>query len=198
MSERPMDTARASLDADLRFERAAAAASAERRNRPRSLIVVAGAALAVACGALGLAGLRWNAARAAMTRAEREVKVVRELGEEYVALRARAERRPSGEEPGEPIPNLLSRMEALGVSAGLERPLRLPRTSTTQRANGTQTVRYPYTIEDVSLENVLRFVETATREFDRMRVAEIKVRPSGTTGWSVDVEFERWERARGS
>ena len=58
---------------------------------------------------------------------------------------------------------------------------------------GIAQVTFDYTIEQDTLEPLLKFAEAATEQIPGTRIASIEVRPR-PNNWQMKVRFERWER----
>lgn len=183
---------------DERYVQAMSAAASERRNRPKHLLLiplllfcVAGLVLAFALFSRETARLRLEQQEMRYDRLVAGVVQLRELN-----LKSRDS---DGQNSlGEPITDLLSRMETYSTRAGLQEKPRVPQ----QRRDSTKGAvrqRYIYTnLTDRSLPALLEWLRISQDNVPGLFVYSITLRPVPSRGWSMDVTFARWEREVGS
>lgn len=180
---------------DLRGALAAQASRAEQRNRPRALVI--GAVIVLAIGAwFAWAGWQRN------TDAARDARAAQQNAEKTLDAAGRlrammADDGHGGVQAHVPMTSLLSRIEALGIRAGLK--ARVPiGTTNVKRENLLRwnQVKTSYIIKDESMNAVLSWVNMVVAEVPGMEVHSITVRPDATE-WVVTVIFSRWEKPEG-
>ncbi len=183
------------LSPDDRFALAAAAANAERSNRPRHLLLAGAAVLAVGLLVAAAGFVAQARAAARLARAERELDRVQEAAVAIVA--ARNSGPVSGDFPPPPIADFIPRMERLYRQAGLTGAAPIPQDRSEARVpSAPEIVERSYTYNAVrsqDLSSLLRWVELALREFPGARVSQISVESNGGQ-WVLGVVFSRWER----
>lgn len=180
------------LSDDARFELAMGAAAAERRNRPRAMVVVSCVVLAVAL-VIAAAGVSARAsARRTLARDLADQAAVEEMAQEWERLDAQA--RESGDVAlGTKIPNLVSKVEEAAARAGLKDPLKKPRV-TPRSANGGTMNEYYYTdVKDPSLKALMEWLRLATTEIPGLEIVGVDLKPEATA-WNMTVTLRRWER----
>lgn len=180
------------LSADDRYELASRASAHERRARPAHLVAMGAIALMISLLVLGLAWRSEKAAARALTRAGSTAAEVERLIAQIETLQ-QAESAPKGDDPFVAIPDLLSRLTQMGVEAGLQNEVPLPRSTTPRTEGSARLLTYPYTVRDVSLERVLAWIDMATARIPGLSVREITLNPAPTS-WVVKVTFSRYER----
>lgn len=191
MSQAAAGDAARTLD-ELRLDMTASAAGVERRHRPTGWVVLGILLLLGGAVALGLAvGARVRADRLA-EKAERDARELVALSARLEALESAAG--TSGESLGEPIPNILSRIQRVGTQAGLRSEPTAPR-SGRQGERARQAVRYDYVYEarDESADALLRWARLACEEIPGLEVAELRLSPEQNQ-WYLQIIFSRWER----
>lgn len=177
------------MSPDDRYELAASARAAERRNRPKHFLGFTGAMLALGLVVLAVAwGTRAASARATAGQ-ERELREIARLSSEIVAKRRLVEEQEGGGDSGR-IPD--SRVRELAVRAGM---VSVPPFADVRMdaSNNAVRRRYRYAVREDSLEPMLEWVRLVLAEFRGAWVHEIEIKPAGRQ-WSLDVTFARWEQ----
>lgn len=187
---------RGRLSEEARFELAMGASARERRNRPVALVALAGAVLVAAGVFAGWSLSMRGSAIAERARAIRDERAVEALAGEWEEL-ARRQREAPDVRLGDPMPNILSRMEELATGAGLKTRPTNPQTRVADRRQGVVVNEYIYrTVKDPSLRALMEWVRSAAAEPGMgMEVTDLKLRPEQSGGWTMDVTFRRWERS---
>jgi hypothetical protein len=182
---------------ELRQDLTTAAASSQRRNTPRFLVLLA------LLGLVLCTGWAWHCrslAKAAARDADLAKLKAKEITLAVAKLRGLIEAEAAG--PGvrasQPMSQLLSVIEAAGARAGLKKQLpvggRVPQPRT---AEGWQQVRVSYALRDESLEAVMKWIDLAQEEIEGLAVSAMKIHPEANE-WNVNVTFSRWEKAEGT
>lgn len=182
------------LSADERDELAAAAMVAERRNRPRGLVVASAVATGLALLLLAWGGVRLLAAQAALERQRSILVDARAAAAELAAVRAFLQS-PAHEDVYAPMFDIPERVQRLATQAGLG-TLRSPEERAVGQARAGTNVRlntWQYSVQRDSMEPVLEWIDRARTEIPGLAVRSITIRPGGNQ-WNVDVTFSRWER----
>jgi len=179
-----------SLD-DARIALAGAAAASARRNKPRWMLVVAVVGLLVCGGWMMLKMGGVSSADKRLRDQESQLAVVREISANLAAVRKSASD-PARQRAGEPLSNILQRIDRAGERNGLDVPI--ARESADESA-GTITRQYIYAISDDSLEALLGWIKEATETVPGLEVSRISLNPQGDRAWQLDVTFVRYERA---
>jgi len=181
---------------DARFALAAEGARAERRNRPRHLVLMAGLLLSIAIAFLMTS---WSAAAAARERAAS----ARSTAEDALLTAARLQRVMQADAGGggprasEPASLVLSSVELAGTKAGLRNPVPPPPPPATSRRQGlgTEQLRWTYAVNDESLPALLAWVEQAAADVPGLEVHALTLTPEPQNNrWGLKVTFARWER----
>lgn len=185
--------ARASLDE--RFAVASVAAASERENRPRHLVLVAAVLLAGALMYLGVeAGERATARRQLKNRVA-EAEEIQAMTAELKSLDDQVAQNAAGAGGvGQPMPDVLSRLEGFATEAGLQEQLS-HRRGPGRNEGGATLYTYPYEIRDPSLENVMTWLQKSVEGIPGLEVQSVRLRPE-PTAWSVQVTLSRWERVQ--
>lgn len=187
---------RAAFLEETRFNTASAASRAERRNRPRHLLLLSIALLTFAAALLGWGLL--SRARAAATFRKEQVRAgqVVTKTDELRALRAESELTGAGLREGDSIHNSLSRFQDLGAQAGLKNPPSVPQAKTADRTaqGGYLQRRLTYAVRDESLDNLLNWMRMAIEDIHGLEIQSIRLTPEANL-WSLNVVFSRSERA---
>ena len=180
------------LSADDRYELASRASAHERRARPSHLVALGAIALMVSLIVLGLG---WRAEKNATRALERAGSTSAQVDRLVAQIRTleQAAAAPRGDDPFVPVPDLLSRLTQMGVQAGLQNEVPLPRSTAPRTEGSARLLTYPYTVRDVSLERVLAWIEMATERIPGLSVRELTLNPAPTS-WVVKVTFTRYER----
>lgn len=165
------------------------ASTAERRNRPAHLCVIAGGALLITFVALAFGVTRY---REASNRAQREranLVTLQDIGAQIDALKAR---QSQTENPLQPLTGLQTKLETSAVELGIAKP-GLPReTRDRSTVPKTQRMKLAYQVHHATPGPVFSWMERALRETPGLEVFELKVSPR-TNDWQFDVTFARWE-----
>jgi hypothetical protein len=189
-----MEGPRRGLSDDARFELAMNAAGHARRNRPATLLIGAGAVLALSAVA---AALGWSArlsARRAYVREQTERAQVDRLSAEWVRL-DEATKQNAGAEATRPLTNLVSTVESCARNAGLKQIPQPPRTNNNPRGPGVVQIDYVYNdVRDASLPALLEWIRQSTVQVPGLEVTDLSLHPQATE-WSVNVTFRRVEKA---
>jgi type II secretory pathway component PulM len=177
-----------------------AASAAERANRPRTLVVLAGLVL---LAAIGYAVLGVSSRSAAAGAVESELRQTAELTR--VAERIRALQAAQALRGLEPNSRIGKEIEDLAAEEGLTadpagRKLVIGESEVSgQAVPGVAQRKYTAKMTGQDAAAILRWLNNVQTS-DRTRGVEIsalnlKPEPQGTRGaWNVDVEFVRWER----
>lgn len=185
--------ARTPMSPDERYDQTAIALAATRRNRPRHLVGVGAAALALA--GLVLLGA-WNSRRAAagdLAREQSELATIAQLEAELNELRAAAAATPDSARIFETPPRILSQFVELAAEAGMTDSPPIPRQRSINVDGGTR-VEWPYTVTTPTLQTPLNWVRLCMERIPGTFVSGLKVRPAGQQ-WQVEVVFARYERS---
>jgi hypothetical protein len=183
----------ARVSEDARFESAMAASSHERRNRPRSLILLGGLLLGASFLTALLGWWSRTSARAHYEERSNERFRLQRMVQEWRDLEAK-QSAGTGTGAHDPYPNLLSTMENLATSAGIKTVPQPPRPSERQIPGGKETT-YVYTdVRDESLQSLIDWVRLASEEIPGMELMEIPELKADGAGWRMRVIFKRWER----
>lgn len=184
----------APLSPDERYELAARASAAERRNRPTMLVVLGLIVVMLASVFLAWSLFKRSSSTERLDRTRNELRTI--MTEIATIEQLRAEGAASDDAGAfAPIPNLLSDIEGLSGRAGIARIL-APREST-DSVRGAARHKYAYNgVKDESLENLLEWVRLVRDEVPGMRVFSIKINPDRRdNAWNMDVTFSRFEQA---
>ncbi|MCW5754854.1 MAG: hypothetical protein KIT24_09140 [Phycisphaeraceae bacterium] len=180
------------LTHDQRQDLAEAAVFAERRNRPRHLVML-GLLLLVVSGLALIWGL--SSYRGARTEADRErnnVFRLKQLAAMHDAL-TRTKADPVAGPPYAPVPNLQTRLEGLATGVGLPRPP-LPQERRDRAQAGAQSLRLTYRIRHDEPGPLFNWLAKAMSEIEGLELYSLRVQPEAST-WSFEVTFSRWERS---
>ncbi len=178
------------LSADDRYDLAAQAKAAERRNRPKHLLIAGGVILVIGLGLLVVAFGSRAAAAAVVARQQRDLEEIGRLASEIVAKRELDAAQDGGGDEGR-IPD--SRVRELATRAGMTSvpPFADVRSDA---SNNEVRRRYRYTVREETLEPMLEWVRLVLAEYRGAWVHEIEIKPAGRL-WSLEVVFARWEQA---
>lgn len=177
------------LSADDRYELATAAQSAERRNRPRHLVIVALAVLVVGLAMLLAGVVKRGAAASSTARQQAQLERIGALASEIIARRELEAERSEGGGEGQ-IRD--SRVRELAVRAGMSAEPPLANVRADPDANGVRR-RYRYTVRDDALAPMLEWVRLILTEYRGAWVHEITIKPVARQ-WSLEVVIARWEQ----
>jgi len=184
-----------SASEDIRFQMALTAASRERANRPRALIVGAGALFVVAA-LIALVGLGARARAASGLRAEarRQGDVVARI-RELETLRAAQE--AAATPTGEPLSvlELAQKMGDIAQEVGMKDRLAPPREISETRGR-IVVKRYTFqNVRNAELAPMIEWLARATREVPGLEVFGLELVPDAS-GWNMtNLTLRRWERA---
>jgi hypothetical protein len=194
-----METRGGRLPDEARFELAAAAGAAERRNRP-AWLVWGGVLLLGVVLLLAVIGLTSRAAAMReLRRAQEDQVAVEQLVAQHRAL-SDAERQNPNRDVGVPRDDLLSTLENLAVRAGFKTA---PRSSTPRddRRQGLnlKTISY-FQVKEPSVKAILEWLRLATQEpsarIAGLEVESLSLRPvDDRKAWQMNLTLRRWERA---
>jgi hypothetical protein len=181
------------------------AAEAERRNRPRSLVVMGIALLMVSLGYVVWAAMARAAAADELDRRRRQAEDVRRRADEVVSLRSRQEQ-TLAQDRFAPDPRLAAKLEDLAKEVGMidARVEERPDTSTdaTKVPNFSRrayTLRFRTTAQPT--EAVLNFLERSRGVAPGLEAQSIVLEPGrmltqeGQTTLTGELVFVRWQRA---
>ncbi len=176
---------------DACFVVAGAASASARRNHPTWMFFVAVFVLVLCAGwmVIGLVGV--SSADERLREQESQLNVVREVSANLAAIR-RSASDPARRQAGEPLANILQRIDLAGESNQLDLPI--ARESSNEVA-GTIERQYIYSISDDSLSSLLGWVKDATATVPGLEVHRISLNPRGDRAWQLDITFVRYERA---
>ncbi|GJM19397.1 MAG: hypothetical protein DHS20C14_16100 [Phycisphaeraceae bacterium] len=187
-----MSLDRPSLTPDERYEASAIASARQRRNRPRHFIVFGALVFGAACIAMLAA---WTSRASAEKNLDRERRVsaqVLALQAELETYREARTLNPDAARVFETDPNFFSKVEQMGVRAGLTNGLAVPKRTYSNLEAGRRAIN-PYTVTDPDLSTVLAWIRMVTDEIPGTFVSDLDIRPQ-TTGWRVEVTFSRYVR----
>lgn len=189
----PGEPDRRRLSEDERYELAARADMADRRNRPRLATTLAAVALMIAIAALvsGIVSFRAASAEVGKWRGWVEA-TLRESGRIQQIQAARA----TGGDELAPVGSLITPIERLALANGMSKPS-LPREERTREnpATGLREYLLTYSLRQSDLAATLGWVREVLEATPGMQVKRFEVRPQEQRGeWNIDVVFSRWER----
>lgn len=187
-----LDAGKARLTPDDRYELATRAQSQHRLNSPRHLIMLGLLLLVVSLIVLGVAWQTRASAIDSNEKAARDLVRIENLIEEIGALRA-AQASSSTQDLFEPLPDILSTLQALGRRAELQNDVGIPRNPGSRTEGNAVLKTYPYSINDPSLGHMLDWVKLAEQEIPGLQVREIEIQPRNQA-WSMSVVLARYER----
>jgi len=183
--------------AERQFRLRSLAASSERRNRPRTLLVAAGVALLAGAAYAGWAAQDAADARRALRNAERTLANVEALVEAIEAARTTTTQAQVTDRY-RPDPQLLSKLTAVQREVGLleeatlrESPRRIGGGSGSEVAARVVNVN----MRNVALSDAMTFVNGALDRVEGLFVTRVALDPTAS-GWIIDVDLARWERTQ--
>ena len=192
MSDHASNARPSRLNADDRYDLAVSADAASRRNRPSHLVAFAGVIFVIACAVLGFTSCEASRANDDLSARASQLRSIASMLAEVEALEQAAD--PEEEAVLEPYPGFRSKMEEIARGVGLKDELEFPKQNRPATGiPGIAQVTFDYTIEQDTLEPLLKFAEAATEQIPGTRIASIEVRPR-PNNWQMKVRFERWER----
>lgn len=178
------------LTRDDRDELATAALVAERRNRPRGIVILCGIVAAIAVVVLLWSTVSVFRTRSAQSKQLGYLKQTQSLVATLEGLRSSGQN--NGRPDVEPLLNLLTTIEGLAVGAGLKKP-NIPNRSLEGRG-AIQEVRLRYDqIRENDIAKVMTWIDSVVSDIPGVFVHQLKIDPDGNT-WKIDVTFSRWER----
>jgi len=186
------DANNARLTPDDRYELATRAQNQQRLNSPRHLIMLGLLLLVISLIVLGIAWQTRSAAISKNQTAASNLIKVENLIDDIAGLEA-AQSGNRQDDIYEPLPDLLSTMQALGTRAELQNDVGIPRNQGTNSQGNVILKTYPYTINDPSLERLLDWINLAEQEIPGMQVQSLAIQPRSQF-WNIEVVFARYER----
>lgn len=177
---------------DDRYEIAMVAAASERRNRPKNLIMIPVGLFVVASLVLAFALYSVESGRVKLDQQEYRYN---ELVKRVVQIK---ELEQAGlDKPGsgnlEPVADFLSRAEGYAREAGID-PVPLPQPRR-DRQRGFVRVRYSYTgVTNQDLTKLFDWLRITQDRIPGTHIYALTLKPAGVRGWTMDVQFARWER----
>lgn len=190
------------LTDDDRFELLAHADAAERRSRPRALLVLAGLLLAASLGAIGLAALHRGSIDQRIANARYSLEQTQGALQRLRDARDRV--RSSADAAQPPDPQILSRIQGFAREAGLvvqadtlfatlnESDVRL---ANGPRLDDIKRRRWTYRVNDPSIANLLDWARRTLEGFPGMYVYDLNIKPAGAN-WQFIITFARTEQTR--
>ena len=175
-----------------RYQLARLATQAERRNRPRSRLVLAGVLL-LAGGVYATIGFvsKRGGERAFDLASQQRQRMHLSL----VEIRSLEQVSDGGETQSlDPITAPISRLEEAATAAGLASPTP-PQTRTDAAGPGFVRRLYPYSNvrADTALP-LLNWIKRAQEAMPGLEVYSLNLRPTGQQGWTMGVTFARVEK----
>ncbi|MBK7403830.1 MAG: hypothetical protein IPJ41_04145 [Phycisphaerales bacterium] len=175
---------------DVRYELAEAARSAERANRPRSLLFLATVLFLVAGVAL-IVCIRHRDSALREFRIQGDWKVlVAGFEEQNNALDRLL---TTDQSAVKPLADLFTRIESAAMGLGLEKP-KIPPQKTPVRDGAALKNTYEYTMHGPDLGVLLTWIQQCLADVPGLRVAGLEIVPQAKA-WQCKVTFVRWERA---
>lgn len=179
------------LTRDDRDELATAALVAERRNRPRGVVILCGVVAAIAVVVLLWSTVSVFRTRSAQSKQLGYLEQTQSLVATLHGLRSSGQNNGL-EDPFKPLPKLQTTIEGLAVGAGLKKP-NLPNRSLEGRG-AIQEVRLKYDqIRENDIAKVLTWIDSVVSDIPGVFVHQLRIDPQANT-WNVNVTFSRWER----
>jgi hypothetical protein len=170
------------------------ALSAERANRPTTIVAFTGVLLVAAFGFLLWSANGVGAAERRVERAKTEAADVQRVSAEITRMRSEESVTDTPDAKYRRNPNLLSTLSASADAAGLTpRPRIVPQKSDEQRNGALVRQNVSASISGQEIGDVLRWIESVLKQIDGLYVSQFKATPNRTTGWNIDVRFSRWE-----
>lgn len=181
------------LTEDERYELAARADQADRRNRPKLAPTLASILLLVALAALISGVVSYRAAGSEVGKWRAWVEATLEESGRINAIQAE---RALGDEL-EPVGSLITPIERLALANGMSKP-NLPREDRTREnpATGLRQYSLAYGVRQTDLRATLSWIREVLDSTPGLFVERLEIRPNEQRGdWEIDVNFSRWERA---
>ena len=179
---------------DQEIQLRALASVAERRNRPTALVALAVALLVVALGFAAWSASVTGQARAELRAAARQRAEAAQLASDIQAFRlASSTRFPR--EKYQPELQLLGRIDQVYQKLGMASRPNLFEQGPRQLGldSPLQAKRIRATINDTTLADAMRWINTVIQDIRGVHVTSVEFRPQTGRGWAVDVELARWE-----
>ncbi len=170
------------------------AGETERANRPRWMVVLAGAVLVLTAVYALLGWLDRNDAVRNL-RSARTSDANLSLVLDEIRGASQAPETTGGIGPYDPLPNPQTMLERFAERAGLERP-DPPSAREEEVGEGISRRTYQYTIvRHPTPEALIRWLDSVERNIAGMRVDNLDLRPnSRRDGWELSVRFSRLEK----
>lgn len=188
---------RGSMTRDDRDALAMAAGAAERRNRPRMMIVLGAVVLVVGAGVLGTGLAQVGSADGALSASRSQLRRMKTMEREIVALTERAEE-TGADDAFRRIGDLETRIQGLAELRGMSEPEFLDRREADRNLQpGMQRVELRYRAQDLEFGRVIGWLVDATLDpntrIPGLEVKALRLNPRENV-WAVEVTFSRWER----
>lgn len=186
------------LGEDVRMELASSASSAERRNRPRGLIVLGGLAL---LGATGFLLYAWSAQASAAGARDAQASQLEGIRAEVNRLLALKARQGEQDVRLAPDSGIKPQLEALAEGAGMK-PVIVQETTEGSPTGGVGRRKYTVMLEDQPASGILQWLAGATN-ISGLSVTMVDLSPDltappeteeGARLWRGSVVFSRYER----
>lgn len=176
---------------------AMAAGAAERRNRPRMMIVLGAVVLVVGAGVLGTGLMQVGSADGALSASRSQLRRMKTMEREIVALTERAEETGTGD-TFRRIGDLETRIQGLAELRGMAEPEFLDRREADRNIQpGMQRVELRYRAQDLDFGKIVGWLVDATLDpntrIPGLEVKALRLNPRDNV-WAVEVTFSRWER----
>lgn len=181
------------LDEESRFDLSAFAADAERRNRPKQIVVLGIVLLVAALGFTGYAAMQYRSANVAADRARVQSTATARVVTEIRALQNRTQ--TTGAVARKPDPNFLSTVQRLARESGVTADIAVPRPAEDKMPNRTDIVRNRWRYQNISDENpedLLKWMLAVRDAYPGTTIDELSLTPRGST-FRMSVSFARWE-----
>ena len=176
---------------DDRYEMASRAQSQQRRNHPTHLVLLGVVVLAVSLIVLAFAWRSDSKAHKDLLNKSFKLDSIKSEIATLDALQAQSESTGRNAE-FDKITDMISRQDSIAASVGLGGALGLPKTNSQKKGNAILS-EYTYSVQDISLEKMLAWVQAAIQQIPGLKISMIEVRPVNTN-WSLKVTMYRFER----
>lgn len=182
---------------DGRLELSMAAARAERRNRPRLMLILASLILLIAIISVFWSFTARTAAHASLSRANSTIANIRGVVDQLEILEDKRL-----DPKYNPDSGMETKLQQFAVQVGLARPEVSAKDPNISAAiKGFRKRVYSTVINESDPDLLMRWVAEATNgtSFPGLEVESLKLTPgrtleSGKIAWNLDVSFRRWER----
>lgn len=170
------------------------AAAAERRNRPRWMVVLAVVVLIIAAIYAGLGVKDRAAAIRALRAAQAQQNTIRQQLDELASLSS-PDQVDGGVQAYAPLGQPVTLLEQAAKRAGMEAPP-LPKVRTEKVGDSMSRQIYTYSeLRVPSAEDVIAWAAKAQATIPGMEVYRLDMRPAtGLSGWKVEIQFSRLEK----